>query len=254
MRPEGSRDVKAYYPPEIPRYLGMTVEYPRVLSKLAPHSNVLKPPLGAIATPSPLTEWRAVPQSRPMGFSMPLLLSMLAACGLLMVLEWRGLPTTLSLSFKGDIKRESRWLAQYGQAVCSVVAALLVWQIDTAHRGYAALLLVASFGASIVATIVKRLVSRVRPGRPGAGRFLGPSWKHANYKESFPSSHSACAMAMSVALSLMYPQAAVTFWALALLCAGLRYVLDAHWPSDVLGGVALGYGAAHLTWWAMAGR
>ena len=54
-----------------------------------------------------------------------------------------------------------------------------------------------------------------------------------------------------VTLSIMYPQAAVTFWALALLCAGLRYVLDAHWPSDVLGGIALGYGAAHLTWWGL---
>jgi len=28
----------------------------------------------------------------------------------------------------------------------------------------------------------------------------------------------------------------------------LRYILDAHWPSDVLGGVALGYGVAHGTW------
>ena len=29
----------------------------------------------------------------------------------------RGLKTTLALSFKGDLKRESRWLAQYGQAI-----------------------------------------------------------------------------------------------------------------------------------------
>jgi membrane-associated phospholipid phosphatase len=36
----------------------------------------------------------------------------------------------------------------------------------------------------------------------------------------------------------------VTFWVLALLCAGLRYILDAHWPSDVLGGIALGYAVA----------
>lgn len=184
-------------------------------------------------------------------FSLPLLLVLVAACGVLMVLEWRGLPTTLLLSFKGDVKRESRWLAQYGQFVCTFVAAVLVWQLDAAHRRWAWEVLVAPFGTTVVATVIKRLVSRVRPGREGAGRFLGPSWKHANYKESFPSSHSACATALSVTLAIMYPQAAVTFWVLALLCAGLRYILDAHWPSDCLGGIAMGYGFAHFTWWAM---
>jgi undecaprenyl-diphosphatase len=135
--------------------------------------------------------------------------------------------------------------------VCTVVAALLVWQLDRAHRHYAALVLAAPFATSVAAMLVKRLLSRVRPGRANAGRFLGPSWRHANYKESFPSSHSACAVALSVTLAIMYPQAAVTFWGLALFCAGLRYVLDAHWPSDVLGGIALGYGVAHLGWWGL---
>jgi undecaprenyl-diphosphatase len=180
------------------------------------------------------------------GFSLPLLLSLIAACGLLMLLEWRGLPTTLSLHFKGDIKRESRWLAQYGQALCSVVAAVLVWQLDpTNGQRYGALLLIATFGATLVATVLKKLLSRVRPGRENAGRFLGPSIKHGNYKESFPSSHSACAMALSATLSVMYPPAAITFWVLAIGCATLRYLLDAHWPSDVLGGIALGYACAH---------
>jgi undecaprenyl-diphosphatase len=186
-----------------------------------------------------------------MGFSLPLLLGLLAACGVMLVLEWRGLRTTLALSFKGDIKRESRWLAQYGQSVCTAVAALLVWQLDVPHRRYVVPILVATFGTSVVSMVVKRLLSRVRPGREKAGKFLGPSLKHANYKESFPSSHSACAMALSVTLSICYPQAAATFWALALICGALRYFLDAHWPSDILAGLALGYGAAHLTWWAM---
>jgi membrane-associated phospholipid phosphatase len=188
------------------------------------------------------------------GFSLTLLLALAAACGVLMLLEWRGLPTTLSLAFKGDVKRESRWLAQYGQFVCTIVAAILVWQLDRnpEHRRCGVwAVLVAPFGTTAVATVIKRLISRVRPGREGAGRFLGPTWKHANYKESFPSSHSACAMALSVTLAILYPQAAVTFWALAVICAGLRYVLDAHWPSDCLGGIALGYGVAHFTWWAL---
>jgi membrane-associated phospholipid phosphatase len=181
-------------------------------------------------------------------FSLPLLLGLLAACAAFMVLEFRGLKTTLALHMKGDVKRETRWLAQYGHSVCTGVAALLVWQLDPSPaRGRQALIVVgAVVAASVAAMLVKRLVSRVRPGHEGAGKFLGPTLRHNNRHESFPSSHSAAAMALSITLALLYPQAAVTFWGLALACAVLRYILDAHWPSDVLAGVALGYGVAHV--------
>jgi membrane-associated phospholipid phosphatase len=169
------------------------------------------------------------------------------AAGVLMLLEKQGLPTTLSLHVKGDVKRETRWLAQYGQAVCTGVAVLLIWQMDVGHRRAIPAIIVAVLGTSIVATIIKRLLSRVRPGRPQAGKFLGPHWNHANFRESFPSSHSACAVALSFMLAAIYPTGAFTFWLLAIFCAGLRYVLDAHWPSDVFGGIALGYGLAWLT-------
>src|SRR6476646_8475574 len=88
------------------------------------------------ARPTPQLDLPPLPATIPatMGFSLPLLLGLLAACAVMMVLERRGLPTTLSLTFKGDIKRESRWLAQYGQCVCTFVAALLVWQLDVGHR------------------------------------------------------------------------------------------------------------------------
>jgi membrane-associated phospholipid phosphatase len=181
--------------------------------------------------------------------SLKFLISLLGACGALMALETWGLPTTLSLSFKGDIKRESRWFAQYGQFVCTAVAAALMIQLDTRpfRYGAAAVVIIAVLGTSVIAMLIKRLLSRVRPGRENAGNFLGPSWKHANFKESFPSSHSACAVALTVMLSIYYPNGAAIFWSLALICAGLRYVMDAHWPSDILGGIALGYGVAIAT-------
>ena len=174
------------------------------------------------------------------------LTGLLGVCGVLMLLERRGLPTTLALVMKGDVKRETRWLAQYGQSVCTGVAALLVFQLDPRprHGKLAIVLIAAVLAASVVAMGVKRLVSRVRPNHENAGWFLGPSWKHANYRESFPSSHSACAVALSAVLAHFYPQAAGTFWGLAVICAALRYLLDAHWPSDVIGGCALGYGVA----------
>ncbi len=165
----------------------------------------------------------------------------------LMWLERRGLRTTLALNFKGDVKRESRWAAQYGQAACTAVAVVLIWQLDPPRRPAALALIAASAATSILSMIVKRLLGRVRPGRPEAGRFLGPSWRHANFRESFPSSHSANAVTLTVFLAFLYPPAAMVFWALALLCATLRYLLDAHWPSDVLGGIALGYAVTYET-------
>jgi membrane-associated phospholipid phosphatase len=181
--------------------------------------------------------------------NLKFLIGLLGASGAMMILETWGLPTTLSLSFKGDVKRESRWLAQYGQFVCTAVAAALMVQLEPHAWRYkaAGVVALAVLATSIIAMLVKRLVSRVRPGREHAGKFLGPSWKHANYKESFPSSHSACATALSVMLSFYYPQAAATFWTLALMCAGLRYLMDAHWPSDIFGGIALGYTVAFAT-------
>lgn len=169
-----------------------------------------------------------------------------------MAAESLGAPLVLNLNFKGDIKRESRWFAQYGQAACTIVVAGLIWQLDVHRRAdgrYPALVLLAAvFGTSVVSMLIKRLLGRVRPGRELAGRFLGPTWRHANYRESFPSSHSACAIAMSVVLAELYPNAAGIFWALGITTAVLRYVMDAHWPSDVLGGVALGYAAASVVW------
>jgi undecaprenyl-diphosphatase len=176
-----------------------------------------------------------------------LLIALAAACAVLFVLERLGLPTTLELHFKGDIKRETRWLAQYGQSVCTPVAALLVWRMDSSNGARNAIkIIIAVLGTSITCAILKRLLGRVRPGREHAGKFLGPSLKHSNHRESFPSSHSACAVALSTALAFLYPSGAEVFWSLAIICAALRYFLDAHWPSDVLGGAAIGYVIASI--------
>jgi membrane-associated phospholipid phosphatase len=174
----------------------------------------------------------------------PLLLILLHACMLMMLLEWRGLPTTLRLTFKGDVKRETAFLAQWGQSISTPLATLIVWQLDFPHRRNALIMLAAVSSTSVVCFLLKRLLGRVRPNKEGAGKFLGPSFGHASYRESFPSSHSACAITLSVFLAHLYAPAAITFIALGITTAILRYVLDAHFPSDVLGGVAIGYIAA----------
>jgi membrane-associated phospholipid phosphatase len=176
---------------------------------------------------------------------------LLGLAALLMIAERKGAPVVLALEFKGDLKRESRWLAQYGQGACTLVAAGLMLLLDQRrfkdNLQAGILLLIVVFGTSLICTLFKRIFGRVRPGRDDAGKFLGPTWRHANFRESFPSSHSASAMAMSMLLAKLYPPAALLFWGLAIICALLRYLMDAHWPSDVLAGIALGLAAGALS-------
>lgn len=174
---------------------------------------------------------------------------LLAGCIVLLILEMRGVRTTLTLEFKGDLKRESRWLAQYGQAVSVLVASLLVWELDSTprYRTITAAIVISAILSGVLGMLLKRLTSRVRPNREHEGKFLGPTWRHANWRESFPSSHTAGAFAMSVVLSGAYPHAAPTFYGLAVVCGVLRYLLSAHFPSDVLAGAAMGYAIGILT-------
>ncbi|MGA2500191.1 MAG: phosphatase PAP2 family protein [Tepidisphaeraceae bacterium] len=173
------------------------------------------------------------------------------ACAGMLVAERLGAKVVLALKFKGDIKRETRWLAQYGQGACTIVVAGLLVAFDNHRMRYgltpASLLLTVVFGTSLICMLLKRLLGRVRPNRENAGRFLGPTLKHDNSRESFPSSHSAAAVAMSVVLTHLYPQGLVVFAALAVACSVLRYVMDAHWPSDVLAGIGLGLALAQIS-------
>ena len=186
--------------------------------------------------------------------SLTLLFILLAATVALLLLEYRRLPAALNLPLKGDIKRESWWLQQYGQSICTPVAALLIWELDPAQEATrkAVTLIVTVAATSLVCGILKRLFGRVRPGNPRpergpAGKFLGPSFqlRGHSHRHSFPSGHTASAIALTAILAAFYPHGWTTFWLLAVACAVLRYILDAHWPSDIVAGMAVGYVVAH---------
>ena len=179
--------------------------------------------------------------------NLVLVITLLAATVLLMLIERSGLVrTTLDLHFKGDLKRETRWFAQYGQSACTPVVFFLLWDLDPRGLSVALPVGLGVLATAIIVMILKRTIGRVRPGRENAGKFLGPTLKHANFRESFPSSHTACAVTLSAMLAHLYPQAQITFWALAGICAALRYALDAHWPSDIAAGVLVGYLVAEM--------
>jgi undecaprenyl-diphosphatase len=100
------------------------------------------------------------------------------------------------------------------------------------------LLLSIALAGLIVDGIAKPLVGRVRP-------WVG----HPEYRDlglrpedtSFPSGHAATAAAGALALTRLWPAAAVPAAALALLIGTSRVALGVHFPGDVLGGFALGY-------------
>lgn len=177
---------------------------------------------------------------------LPIVAALLIGVGGLTVwLEQRGRRLAVRIVPKRDFFREVAFIAQYGQGTCIALAAALVWRLDVARPAGAAAFLLASVGAAWgMAYVLKRIAGRVRPERTRAGQlpgaFLGPSWKTASWRESFPSSHAATAMALSASLAALYPRAAVVFWTLAVATALLRWLLEAHWLGDVVVGCGVG--------------
>jgi membrane-associated phospholipid phosphatase len=126
-----------------------------------------------------------------------------------------------------------------------VVIVLAVGAIELARvpsRWIPVFLLVVVAGDSVVTNLVKEAVDRARPTLDPAAATLGPS---------FPSGHSSTAAATFAALALLAgrrrPHAHKAVLAglavgLAVAVACSRVLLDVHWLSDVVGGLALGWG------------
>ena len=69
--------------------------------------------------------------------------------------------------------------------------------------------------------------------------------------QSFPSGHAAMAVAGALAGTQMVPAAGWILWPLAGVVSVSRIYLGVHWPTDVIGGVALGLACA---WFVLGGR
>ena len=81
----------------------------------------------------------------------------------------------------------------------------------------------------------------VRRGRPGGARLADlPRRDRPPSTSSFPSSHTATAVAFAVAASAQYPPAAPVLVPAALGVGLARVYAVRHYPTDVLAGAALG--------------
>jgi undecaprenyl-diphosphatase len=100
----------------------------------------------------------------------------------------------------------------------------------------------------LVATILKRLIGRIRPSAEGAFAYAPLSWR-PDYA-SLPSGHTVTAFAALVAIGLVVPRARPLLWVYAVAIGLSRIVVSAHFPSDVIAGAAFGaFGAVLVREW-----
>jgi len=138
-----------------------------------------------------------------------------------------------------------RAITDIGTGIPVIALALVVVAVDLARtrRLWAAPFVVAVLGGVELVTLgVKDLVDRARPAFVPQAASLGPS---------FPSGHSSTSAAFYAAAALILTRyagsrarrvAGMAAVAIAVAVAGSRVLLDLHWLSDVVGGLALGWG------------
>jgi len=117
-------------------------------------------------------------------------------------------------------------------------------------RSFAAFYVFASVAiAGIIANLSKNVIGRARPklyAEQGDFSFHFLSF-NADWA-SFPSGHATTAMALGLALALLFPRFRWVFLTLGFWIAVSRLFVGAHYPSDVLGGAVLG----GVTAWLLA--
>lgn len=133
-----------------------------------------------------------------------------------------------------------RYLTHLGGATTTVLIGLALLVVP-ATRTTGFLVLVANASSHLAVQILKRTVTRARPVDPLGQPLADIPWPDPY---SFPSGHAAAATAVSVTISLRYPEVAVVVLPVGLLVALSRVTLRVHHLSDVFAGALLGLAGA----------
>ena len=147
---------------------------------------------------------------------------------------------------RSHVAKIAKWPGDFRFTLVIAAAILGMW--PRRWRGVLVLL----FGgvlAGLFYTLVKWSVGRTRPfprNIPAVGAFefhpfrrgIEGLWKADN--QAFPSGHACLAFATAATLSAMFPRGRVWFYFAALMVGVERVLENAHYPSDVAGGLIFG--------------
>ncbi len=145
----------------------------------------------------------------------------------------------------------------FGNALGVVIILLAIFSLDPQRRWGIPRLATTAFGAGIAVNLIKISVVRWRPCSFKVGavfEFDGSVWDTfdgflpllggTSWQQSFPSGHTATAVALAAALCWFHGRGRTLFVVLAVLVAGNRVLTNAHYLSDTLVGAAVGCLAA----------
>jgi membrane-associated phospholipid phosphatase len=143
--------------------------------------------------------------------------------------------------------------ADYSRLSMAAAAALAVGGGARGRRAAAGGLAAVAATSAVVNLVIKPVAHRRRPDRAGASV---PSARHVPMpaSRSFPSGHSAAAMAFAAAASRWVPGAGAPLYALAALVSYSRVHTGVHFPGDVVGGALIGLIVGNLTAAALIAR
>ncbi len=156
-------------------------------------------------------------------------------------------------------------LAWFGQAgdqlqlrvLCGGVVAVGLLRRDARMVGAGARMLIAHELATLAKKAAKNRVDRWRPRNAGGDKPVKPRKGHSKAKarNSFPSGHSAGAVAVAGAYAAAYPEHRAVALAAGSAVSLVQVPTAAHYPSDVAAGAAIGAasaGVVGLAWRAVA--
>ncbi|MGZ4623420.1 MAG: phosphatase PAP2 family protein [Blastococcus sp.] len=168
--------------------------------------------------------------------------------------ELRALDDRLLLDIN-TFARDTGWLhgtvAAYANYGVVLFALLLVAGLVLARRGSSRTLAAAGWApiAMLVAVGLNQPIgSAVAEARPYATHAHLLVLAHRTADFSFPSDHSVMAGAAATGLLLVSRKLGLVAWVAALVMAFARVYIAAHYPWDVLAGLALGAAVAALGW------